>query len=324
MDTGPTPNEPTPPETPTTPPEVTQPAAPAPASTPESAPMASPAPAGPMPMGSMGPTPSPEPGKGSNKKLFILIGAIVGGLVVLGLAAWAVYAMFFSASKEDYYQASRDFSQLNLANIEYNSSARSVSTSAINESDALYEASQKEYDDALAALKDKNDTLAKNKAVRVGEGAKLYGDFNKKLQDSLKTMSDLVDSFEKARPAFLTCDKVTGADDQDARVALMKECASEINNVGDVPSAPLEKYLKTAGDGYADLAQIYEKIAALDSPYGSDYETYKQLRDQMYDVQDTVSEASTLMYKELGTLSSSDDLEDAADALSDYLRKQSS
>ena len=49
---------------------------------------------------------APAPGK-SKKKLVILLSSIIGGLIVLGGAAFAVYAMFFMVTKAD-YEAARD------------------------------------------------------------------------------------------------------------------------------------------------------------------------------------------------------------------------
>jgi hypothetical protein len=49
---------------------------------------------------------APAPGK-SKKKLAILLSSIIGGLIVLGGVAFAVYAMFFMVTKAD-YEAARD------------------------------------------------------------------------------------------------------------------------------------------------------------------------------------------------------------------------
>ena len=172
---------------------------------------------------------------------------------------------------------------------------------------------------SINTIKTENESFAKMKAVRVGEGATLYTTFNNKLTTYLAYGNDLISSVKNLRPAMVVCDKVGDADSADARISEMKNCATSLGNAKDLPNAEFKTFVGEMKGAYTKYATTYEKMNALTDPYGSQYEEYKTLRDELYATQDAIS-ASTKTFTD--ALAKHDDevsVKDAANALGDYL-----
>lgn len=265
---------------------------------------------------------APQAPKQKDTKKLILIAAIAGGVVLLAVIAFVLYSLFMTVSKEDYRDAARQFNQVSSASSALTSDARTLGYSASSASDDSFEESVAEAEESVATLKTENEELSKLKAVRVGEGGKLYNAFNDKLEAYTAYASELVTSVKNLRPALAVCNNVSDAEDATARVAALKECSTALSEVKDVPNAQFKTYVDAISKAYGDYATVYEQIAALSNPYGSDYEQYKTLRDQMYEVQDTISEASDTFSESLKARDDELSVKDSADALADYLTDQ--
>lgn len=311
----PAPVEPTTPVAPEAPVTPAAPAAPnlfAAAGTPE-------APAAPQTPG-FAPTPASQ-APGSKNKI-VLIAAIVGGAVLLAIIGVVAYFMLTSVSKQDYQEATRQYNKVSVASAGLTSDVASVSYSISGDDDAEFNEAVKEAEDSIAEIKTENEALSKMKAVRVGDGAKLYGTFNDKVKNYLAYATDLIDSVKNLRPAMATCAKVSDATDTASRVAALKGCSSELQGVTDIPNAEMKTFIGTIATAYGDYASIYEQISALSNPYGSQYEQYKALRDKMYDVQDKISEASSTLSDSLEKRDDEMSVKDSAKALGDFLTEK--
>jgi hypothetical protein len=162
----PPPEQPTPMPTPAPAPEA--PSAPSVEPDPFSSPVTNPAPTEPVgttpnpfaaPTAPIGSSPvaadatsTPAPTGGSKKKLIILLSAIIGGLLILGGIAVALYLVFFSVGKQDYQAA---YDQLNVVRDSIDESAISTGSTTedtIESATAAFEEYKTEHA-KLASLK---------------------------------------------------------------------------------------------------------------------------------------------------------------------------
>jgi hypothetical protein len=234
-----TPVEPTPapvePVAPTAPAEPVTTAAPAPET-----------PAEPQnPMFAATPAQMPQAPKSDKKKL-ILIAAIVGGVVLLSVIGFIVYTLLTSVSQKDYQEATRQYNDVSIASAGLTSDLASASYSISSDDDAEFNDAVKEAEASIEKIKTENEELSKMKAVRVGDGSKLYGTFNDKVKAYLAYATDFIDSVKNLRPAMATCGKISDANDANSRVAALKACSSELQGVTDIPNAEMKTFIDTA------------------------------------------------------------------------------
>lgn len=261
------------------------------------------------------------PGAPKNNKKLITIIAAAAGVVVLAVIAVIVFLAMTTVSKQDYAAAAGQFTTVSSAN---SSLTRSVSalSSGVTDEDAEFNTAVKNAEDAIAKLKSENDELGKLKAVKVGEGGDLYKTFDGKLEAYLEYGSGLITSVKNVRPALITCDAISDANDAAARVTALKACSEALGKVNDIPNAEFKTYIGALKTEYASYATTYEKMAAITNPYGAQYEEYKTVRDQMYDILDNISAATKTFTSGLNQRDKDLSVKDSANALADYLNEQ--
>lgn len=265
-------------------------------------------------------TPPVEPPKQSNTKKIILIAAIAGGAILLAVIGFVVFLLLTTVSKEDYAKAATAFNEVSRANSDLTSDVTTLSYStSANVDDGEFEEGLSETEASIEKIKTENEELSKLKAVKVGEGAKLYDAFDKKLEAYLGYGSGLVTSVKNLRPALLKCGGVSDASDAAGRIAAMKTCSTALGEVNDIPNEQFKTFVSSLKDSYAEYATVYEKISALSNPYGSQYEQYKTLRDQMYAVQDKISDASSTFSDAMDAEDEKYSVKPEADALAKFL-----
>lgn len=297
---------PTPPESPVQQPTVS------PAETPSVVPAVAPAPGSPI----------PTSGSSKKPKLGLILG-IVGGALVLMLIVLGVILgfVFGSVSKKDYSNAVVQYNKLSSANSQVISDVGSLS-SDITASDSKYESSLSDAEKSLAAIKTENDKLANMKAVKVGDGKKLYDTFNTKLKSYIQNGDDLVTTVKAARPAFVKCNASTTASAGDARLTALKDCSSALQAIGDVPSPEFKTYISSLQKGYAEYATNYQAMLALSDPYGAQYDQYKTLRDKVYATQEQLRTAAKTYRTDVEAKSKTLNVKESADALGKYLSEK--
>lgn len=260
-------------------------------------------------------------GNGKGKKLALILGSI-GGVILLALIGAILYFTLGSVTKEDYRDAARQFNNVQIAGTAFYSDVSSLSYSLRDDDDTAFNDDLKAAQESIDKVRSENESLSKLKAVRVGEGAKLYKTFNDKLDQYLTNGGELIESVKQLRPAMLTCAKISSATDAGARVTALKTCSTALGQVGELPNEQFKTYAAALKDNYAAYATTYEKIAALTNPYGAQYEQYKTLRDQMYDTQDKISAASKTFTSDLDKRDKEVSVEDSSKALANYLNEQ--
>lgn len=265
---------------------------------------------------------TPQAPKPSNTKKIILIAAIAGGALLLAVIGFIVFTLLTSVSKAEYRDAARQFNQVTLASSSLASDARTLGYSTGSASDSTFESSVSEAEASITKLQEENEALSTMKAVRVGEGAKLYATFNDKLKAYTAYATELVTSVKNLRPAFVVCAKVSGTSGNEERASALKACAKSLSEVENVPNTQMKTYVDAIAKAYNEYASVYTGIAALTSPFGAQYEQYKTLRDKMYTVQDNISDAGDKFSDALQARDDEMSVKESANTLGDYLTDQ--
>jgi len=265
--------------------------------------------------------PTPEGPKKSHKKIIVIASAAVG-VVLLAIIGVVVFLLLTTVSKADYQAAATQYNQVSKASSALISDVKILGSSTGTTTDDRFESSLKDTQDSLAKIKTENESLAKLKAVRVGDGAKLYKTFDEKLDAYLVYGADLVTSVESIRPAMVVCGKVSDADDATSRISALKACATALGDAKDLPNSSFKTFVTELKDAYTSYASTYESMNKLTNPYGAQYEEYKTLRDEMYATQDKISAASKAFTASLNESDDKYSVKESANALGDYLTEQ--
>jgi len=265
---------------------------------------------------------APTPPVAAKSKKPFIIAAIIGGVVLVAAIAAVLFFVFMNVSKQDYAAATTQYNKVSSANSKLATEVPSLTSDVTRADDATFNKDVETVESAIAALKTENEALGKLKAVKVGEGSKLYNQFDTKLTAYLAYGSDLVSSIKAVRPALVKCSDVSDAKDTTSRVTALKACSTAFNEVGSIANAEFKTYIDTVKVKYADYTTTYESIAALTSPYGAQYDQYKTLRDKMYSIQDDISAASKEFTASQDKRDKELSVKDSATALANYLDEQ--
>jgi cell division protein FtsB len=267
------------------------------------------------------PTPAPIPPAPlkTKRKLFIILGAVGAGLILLVVAALFVIDSF-TVSKEDYQAAAKQYSVVSATNTLLASSMYDLTSS---DTTSEFDAAAKKTEENFDKLEKENQTLGGLKASRVGESGKLYGEFDKKLDAYIAYAKSVFESTKKFYPASVTCDAISEAEDSNARVIAVKTCSDALSSVGDLPEPSYDTYAKALATNYAQYSVVLADINALSDPYGSQYEQYKTLRDKRTAIQNSISDASTARREAVNAKEEELSVQDTASAYSNYVVEHS-
>jgi flagellar basal body-associated protein FliL len=264
--------------------------------------------------------PAPQPPK-SRKKLILII-SIVSGFLLLAAAAVVVFLLLTTVSKQDYRAAAQQFNKVSQASSKLITDVTGLGASTDSTSESAFNASVKETQDSLANIKTENEALSKLKAVRIGEGAKLYKTFSDKTDAYLVYGNGLLISVKNLRPAMLTCDKINDTTTTAARVAALNACATSLGGISDLPNADFKTLVGVLKDSYTSYTKSYEAMSALTSPFGAQYDQYKTLRDEMYATQDKITAASNTFKDAINKRDDELSVKPSSQALADYLAEK--
>jgi len=268
------------------------------------------------------PSAAPEAPKQSESKIkkFIPLMMVGAGLLVIAVVIALVAFATMGVSKKDYNEAVMQYNAVSRGNTLLGTQMTSLGL-VTNGTDETFDNTANKVDATIESIKVDNEALGKLKAVRKGDGVELYKTFDDKLKTYLQYGSDLVVSIKIARPAILTCDNSAKITEQNARIAALKECSSQLGALKPMPNPEFDGYAKTLQKSYATYATDYEAITKLTDPYGAQYEQYKKLRDEVYAVQADVTKANRDYRAAIKKHDDEVSVKSAANALSQYLEK---
>lgn len=260
------------------------------------------------------------PPKKSNKMLFLIIG-IVGAVLLAGIIL-AVVMIFSMVSKADYRKATMQMNELASTTSDMNRSINSIQNRLSSSDDARFSQSLEEAKTAIEEAKQQSRAMAKNKAVRSGEGKEKYAAFDKKMQERLKFADEVTSSFGKLREATIACTGRTASDPEEAK-AMLNKCNDVLAKSGDVPSGEVKEYMKALNTETEKLLSLITRMGAITDPYGAQNEEYRTVRDGVLDAQEKLRNIDTEFRNQFNKRLTDTNPQQAARDLQMFLRDKS-
>lgn len=259
------------------------------------------------------------------KKKKILIASIVGGLLLLIGAGVGIYYLLTHVSDEDYRRAEAQLTEIRRADTAMVREVSSLSRSTSTVTEATFDEKLADARASLDKIKTENEALAKEKAVRFGEGADLYSAFNNKAQSYFVYVDELIASVDTIRPALAPCQKIGSSSVEVAdRASVVNDCVAELKKAGDLPNAEFNRYFSSLKDKYAAYGDLYERYNKLTSPNGSQRAEYTKIRDEATKLLTEIRSLRTEFLNDLDARDKETSLKDVSDDLRDFFKDQRS
>jgi len=259
-----------------------------------------------------------EPKRLSKPALF----GIIGGIVVLALVGAAAYYLLNTVSKEEYAAAASQYSKVFPEKSELPQNLLMYSVIAETNNPDLV-AFTEQTEGLVEEVKVENAKLAALKAVKAGEGRKLYAAYNEKLSAYLSYASTYMVSYTKFSPSTEPCDAVGDETDASKYVALIKNCATSLKAVGDLPNADFKAYITQLAEAYGGYATAYENSSNLTDPQGTQKIQYAAAQVQLREAGEKLDTVSSTYYETMTKKINRDSIKDTGEALSSFLVSKS-
>lgn len=264
---------------------------------------------------------SPASASMPDKKSIKMIGIIAGAVLVI--ITIAIVSSFFSVSKEEYRQAYDQMEGVVSANSSLNSKLSSMQYGLTSSTDTQFKNDVEAVEEAIEEVREENKELSTLKAIKVGEGKKQYDEFNKKLEEQLTFTSDAVKSISNIREASLACSAANSViTSSKSATTAQNECVSAFKKASDIPDNDVKTFVKAMVTEGERLASIMDKMVAITNPYGAQYEQYKSLRDEGYEVQKNIRDAQANFRSNFEKHAKEANAKDTAEDLSKFLSEQ--
>lgn len=259
------------------------------------------------------------------KKKKLLIASIVGGLLLLIGAGIGIYFLITHVSDEDYRRADAQLTEIRRADTAMVREVTSLSRSTSTVTEATFDEKLADARASLDKMKVENETLAKEKAVRFGQGADLYSTFNSKAQTYFTYVDELITSVDKIRPALAPCQKIGSSSVAVAdRASVVDACVAELKKAGDLPNAEFNRYFGSLKDKYAAYSKLYDRYNKLTSPTGSQRAEYVKISDEANKILSEIRSLRTEFLRDLDARDKETSLKDVSDDLRDFFKDQRS
>ena len=297
--------------------------------TPEQSPVVAPTPAQSSP-----PQPEPVatqpsvtpgyPAPKSNKKMLIIIGAIVGAVVLLGIIAWVVYAALFAVTKEDYRQAAAISNDVSTVGSQSYSDVLKISYITTYTTETAIKNDVDSAKDSLTEYKSANTKFKDLKALRDKDVKKAYDAYMEKYNGFVRFSNSYIDSAEKVLPAVVGCEKIssTSISNLSSFNIAIAPCKEALNDAKDVSDPDLKKFVAAYLENAKDITAIVTEATTLSS---SDYVRRSALSTQIYDatdkLQDAQKDANSNIEKRLKEVNPRASYNNFGDLLTDKQRK---
>lgn len=259
------------------------------------------------------------------KKKKILVASIAAGLLLIVGAGLGIYYLLTNVSDEDYRRAEAQLTEIRRADTAMVREVTSLSRSSSIVTEATFDEKLADARASLGKIKSENETLAKEKAVRYGEGADLYGAFNTKAQAYFVYADELIASIDKVRPALAPCQKIGSSSVQvDDRASVVDDCVAELKKAGDLPNAEFNRYFGSLKDKYAAYSDLYVRFGKLTAPNGSQRAEYNKISAEANTLLTEIRSLRTEFLKDLDARDKETSLKDVSDDLRDFFKDQRS
>lgn len=153
---------------------------------------------------------SPAPGMPpkDSKKMHTIVLVVIGGLLVLGIAAAIVYFIFFYVSKADYKSAENKTNAVITAYHKVDDALQEWASTAADTSASDRDIASKKaaYNDAATAYKSAANDLSDMRALKDNKVKSVYDAFVMKNNVAMADNESFTDAMPKFRTAKLACD----------------------------------------------------------------------------------------------------------------------
>lgn len=213
----------------------------------------------------------------TNKKKAIIIGAIIAAVVLVGAAAYAVWALFLAPpTKQDFAQAKMTMDEV----VTHRGSeglndfyAKTVERARAGDSQAkLLESTKAERDKTLQTLEKRQALIAElrdSPIQRDKEFKKAFDTFDARETRYSKYIRDYMDAFPPYRSSFITCIKVFQINDQaggdNRKLAGLhrtaaKPCLEDLDALAKSPITPYADYAKEFARIVRERQEVFDGI----------------------------------------------------------------
>lgn len=249
------------------------------------------------------------PPKKSNKKIAILIGAIVAGLLVLGGAALAVYMMFFAVTKADYQKAYDQVSVVRDAYSDGNGSSGS-NAAALDGKKVAFEKFKTESAKLADFKAFKADKELRDKYAAYETKSKAFIAFGDSYIPSLEALIGAADDVEAIGSASTVLTSSANV-----------QKALDIYNGINVTNETLKMYVDSTIEMYTTVlpqAKIYESSTATNSEKSS---ALRKISSALSKLSSASSDMSKDIRAQTDAVALSDDLNNLGKAVTAKLNK---
>lgn len=242
-------------------------------------------------------------------------------LLVLG-AAFAIYAILITPSKQPYRDAQAQYRNVYNANVAL--IARGAQLNANSASEQQTADGTKAMKNILTAIKKENELLGEKDVLKSGEGQQLYATFSSKLAAYLAFNDDMLTSRQIVRPVIAECSaRMANVTEDDVSVKAMRSCSDAVSAVKDVPNSDYRNLVEQTQALYLAFADNLQKRADLVDPKGEDSAQYDVYTNEQKTILKSLEESSATFAKNLNAHKAEVDITESAKALDDYLTKKS-
>ncbi len=225
----------------------------------------------------------------------LVIVAIIGAILI---GALLIYGILVTPARQPYRDALTQYENVNRANDAVNAAAASLNASTAT--DEQFKKNVEAAQTALASLKTENDALAKQEALKDGEGKEAYKVFDAKLKEYIAYNQNVLDSMLKVRPVLFECNqKGTNISEDEASVSGIRTCAANLGSIENVTNSDYKNLATDLKEGYGSVANILAQIVALPDPEGADKARHDELVNELSQATDELSVSSTEFTKSI-------------------------
>lgn len=252
------------------------------------------------------------------KKMLIILGLI--GAIIIG--ALLVYGVLVSPARQPYRDALTQYQNVVRANATLTAAGGSLNASDATGED--FEKSIKVAQAALKSLKTENEALAKQTALKAGEGKEKYDDYNAKLQTYMVYNENVLASMLKVRPVLFECSQdMTDITQGAESIASVRACSNNLSKLDGIADSDYKLLVTSFQSDYTALADILDQIIALKDPSGADKAQNSVLEGQRTEALTQLSNTSTAFSKNVQERRNQILITDTEKKLKDYLENES-
>ncbi|PID33093.1 hypothetical protein CR969_02575 [Candidatus Saccharibacteria bacterium] len=254
------------------------------------------------------------------------LGVIIGGSVALVLLIVGIIlaVLFLSGpSQRDYKQAADKYEEIGQKLMSVGTKSSSVYYGFSSSTETSFKNDIEDIKESLEKIKKYNKELGEMKAVKKGPAKEPYDKFNDKFDKFVTYVEEFSDSMVAAKEGFSGCDRAMNGSSS-VTIKAINDCVADMGSAEDkVKNKTLKEFISKFKSEMKLMSDLYAKAKAIKNPYGRDYDKYRALKEQLYEVQGRLRDAAQDMRSDIEKDMKKLDPRDEAKELSKILRENS-